>query len=149
MNWINCGIVHWRPGARKRSVESCTRRLPPGFIKTDDGRVEKDPDRRIHHVIGLLFEKTLELGSARQAALWMLEHELDIPAQYHDGIRWKTVWRRPSSGGIVRLLRNPTYAGAYVYGRRRIVMQIEDGIPKKLFPLGPRIPGVLARLKQT
>jgi hypothetical protein len=34
--------------------------LPPGFIKTDDGRVEKDPDRRVQHAIELLFEKTLE-----------------------------------------------------------------------------------------
>ena len=40
--------------------------LPPGFIKTDDGRVEKDPDRRVQHTIELLFKKTLELGSGRR-----------------------------------------------------------------------------------
>jgi len=105
--------------------------LPPGFIKTDDGRVEKDPDRRVQHAIELLFEKTLELGSGRQAALWSMEHGFDIPVQYHDGIRWQTIWRRPQCGMILRILRNPMYAGCYVYGRRHVVMQIENGMPKK------------------
>jgi len=41
--------------------------VPPGFIKTEDGRLEKDPDRRVQQAIDLLFDKTLELGSARQA----------------------------------------------------------------------------------
>src|SRR5437899_2020768 len=36
--------------------------LPPGFIKTEDGRLEKDPDRRVQQAIDLLFDKTLELG---------------------------------------------------------------------------------------
>ena len=112
--------------------------LPPGFIKTEDGRLEKDPDRRVQQAIDLLFDKTLELGSARQAALWFLEHGLDIPVQYHDGFRWRTVWRRPTSGMIVRMLRNPMYAGAYTYGRRRVVMQIDDGMPKKATRCRPR-----------
>ena len=105
--------------------------LPPGFIKTDDGRVEKDPDRRVQHTIELLFKKTLELGSGRQAALWFIEHGFDIPVQYHDGIRWQTVWRRPQCGMILRILRNPIYAGSDVYGRRHVVVQIENGMLKK------------------
>lgn len=112
--------------------------LPTGFLKTEDGRLEKDPDRRVQHAIELLFHKTLELGSARQGALWFLDHGVDIPVQYHDGIRWRTVWRRPTSGMIVRMLRNPMYAGAYTYGRRRVIMRIEEGMPRKITRCRPR-----------
>jgi DNA invertase Pin-like site-specific DNA recombinase len=105
--------------------------LPPGFVKTEDGRMEKDPDRRVQQAIELLFHKTLELGSARQAALWFLERELEIPVRYHDGTGWQTVWRQPASGMIVRMLRNPMYAGAYAYGRRHVVTRIDDGIARR------------------
>src|SRR5437867_9235202 len=32
---------------------------------------------------------------------------------------------------ILRILRNPLYAGSYVYGRRHVVVQIENGMLKK------------------
>lgn len=104
---------------------------PPGYVKTEPGRLEKDPDLRVQRVIPLLFEKTLELGSARQATLWLLEHALELPVQYHDGVRWSTVWRPPTSGMVVRLLRNPMYAGAYAYGRREVVTRVEAGAVKR------------------
>lgn len=86
---------------------------PVGFVKVGD-RIEKDPDRRVQEAIALVFDKVAELGSARQALMWFLEHGLDLPVRRPDG---DVVWRRPSYATIHRMIENPIYGGAYAYGK--------------------------------
>ena len=85
-------------------------------MKSGD-RLEKDPDRRVQEAIGLVFDKVAELGSARQALMWFLEHGLDLPARRDNG---EIVWRRPNYATIHRMIENPAYGGAYAYGKSRV-----------------------------
>lgn len=100
--------------------------IPIGFVKSEEQVLQKHPDERIRGSIEMVFTKFLELGSARQVFLWFTEHELSIPAR---SIYGDVHWRRPSYGNIHRILRNPSYAGTYAYGKTESHTEYKDGVP--------------------
>lgn len=82
--------------------------VPVGFIKTDLGTIEMDPDRRVQEAAYLVFHKFQQLGSVRQTLFWFLENELELPARHSDGNRWTTVWQRPRYANCCVLRKVPT-----------------------------------------
>jgi DNA invertase Pin-like site-specific DNA recombinase len=102
---------------------------PIGYLKTEDQRLEMDPDRRVQERIELIFRKFLELGSVRQTLLWFLEEDLQVPARSIEGTLH---WKRPRYASIQNILTNPTYAGAYVFGRTEHGSRYENGLTRKV-----------------
>jgi DNA invertase Pin-like site-specific DNA recombinase len=87
---------------------------PVGFLKTDEQKLEKDPDGRVQQAIAPIFTKFSALGSVRQTLLWFLEHGLELPTRRANG---DIVWKRPSYATVYRILTNPAYGGTYAYGK--------------------------------
>ena len=104
---------------------------PVGFVKTAHQRLEKDSDLRVRHAIELVFAKFFELASARQVAMWFIDHGVDLPAKRQGLTGWETWWRRPAYRNVISVLKEPTYAGAYAYGRTTSQRQVVDGTLQK------------------
>jgi hypothetical protein len=53
--------------------------VPVGFIRTEEGQIEKTPDRQVQQAIVSVFRKFQQLGSARQATIWFREERILVP----------------------------------------------------------------------
>jgi DNA invertase Pin-like site-specific DNA recombinase len=102
---------------------------PVGYLKTEDQGLEKDPDRRVQQRILLVFSKFKELGSVRQTLMWFLEEDLLVPAREASGA---ISWKRPGYSSIYNILTNPTYGGAYAFGRTEHGTREEMGQARKV-----------------
>src|SRR6266704_3424974 len=56
---------------QKAQRGALVRRVPIGYVKGSDDRIEKDPDARVRSSIDLIFRKFAELGSVRQVHFWL------------------------------------------------------------------------------
>jgi DNA invertase Pin-like site-specific DNA recombinase len=101
---------------------------PVGFLKTENQRLEKDPDRRVQEAILLAFRKCRELGSVRQTLMWFLDEGLQFPSRQPDGT---TVWKRPCYPSLHRVLTHPACGGAYAYGKSEVTVHYEAGSPRR------------------
>jgi excisionase family DNA binding protein len=98
-----------------------------GYRRGADDRLEQDPDRRIRETLSLVFRKFREIRSVRQLVLWLGQEGIDLPTAVH-GPQGRVVrWGSPRYHAVHRLLTNPVYAGAYVFGRTASRTRVEDG----------------------
>jgi DNA invertase Pin-like site-specific DNA recombinase len=102
-------------------------RVPIGYVRCGNDRIEKDPDERVRSAIDLAFRKFAELGSARRLYFWLCEQHIDMPTVSYAGDGEPVVWKTPRYHCLLSLLQNPTYAGAYAYGRSKSSIRIEQG----------------------
>lgn len=101
--------------------------VPVGYEKAD-GHMIKTPNLRVQQAIALVFEKFLEMGTARQVLGWILEHDITLPCKAEaGGSGAEVVWKRPRYETIMRLLKNPAYAGIYTYGRCQTHQVFQEG----------------------
>ena len=102
-------------------------RLPVGFIRTEQGKVFKDPNKDLQDRIDLVFTTFLKLGSANKVLRFFNKQNLLLPRiNFVKGINWK----KPTVAAILYTLKNPAYSGTFVYGRADHYKQKSDGKQK-------------------
>jgi excisionase family DNA binding protein len=98
-----------------------------GFVRSEDDRIELDPDLRIREAIASVFARFTQVGSIRQVLLWFRQERIELPSAVYEGSRRSVVWRLPTYNTVLHILSNPVYAGAYAFGRTETRTRIEGG----------------------
>lgn len=112
--------------AQKAARGELIQRAAVGYIRTADGRLEKTPDRRVREAIELVFRKFNEIGSARGLFFWLKLEKIQLPS-VTDGTGGTVRWQEARYHALLSLLKNPVYAGAYVYGRTKTQVHLAEG----------------------
>jgi len=92
--------------------------LPVGLCYDEAGRIVLDPDEEVRGTVGLVFRLFRETGTAYAVVHRFAKQGLRFPKRAYGGV-WngKLVWGRLSHARVLGLLKNPSYAGTYVFGR--------------------------------
>jgi DNA invertase Pin-like site-specific DNA recombinase len=107
--------------------------IPPAGYEIDDlGQLVKTSDEAVAHSIARVFEKFDELGSARQVFVWWIREGMKYPVRRLQLRTHPVVWVDPLYSMFIRTLHNPTYAGAYVFGRSELVRRLDAEDPTRL-----------------
>jgi DNA invertase Pin-like site-specific DNA recombinase len=94
--------------------------VPSGYLLQASGEVVLDPDESVRAVVRFVFAQFERLGTAHAVLRAMVEQGLQMGVRRRTGAdRGSLEWHRPHRGMVINMLRNPIYAGAYVYGRRQ------------------------------
>ena len=93
--------------------------LPIGYVRTETDAVVKHPDQQVQARLTRIFQLFSELRVARRVVMKLKQEKLLIPSQTWGGPgHGDVIWKMPTYGALMRILHNPAYAGAYVYGQK-------------------------------
>jgi DNA invertase Pin-like site-specific DNA recombinase len=106
--------------------------LPVGLVRTGLGQVVKNPNQEVQQRLLLVFETFLRVKTASKVVRLLHEQSLRIPRRDRFG---DYVWKRPTVAAILDILKNPAYAGAFVYGRTRTVRDASGKARQRRLPM--------------
>lgn len=97
---------------------------PYGYQKSEDGRMEPDPETA--PIVRFIFETAVQTGTTTAIIKALFERGVPTPGEYkaskgqnyHDVSRTGHIWQRST---LVRMLADERYTGVYIMGKRRCV----------------------------
>jgi len=107
--------------------------VPFGYIWHREAGLGLDPDLRLQEVIRLIFTRFGELGSARQVLLSMTADRIHFPRPSDEGRMTSFKWVPIRYRNVISVLKNPFYAGVYVYGKSEKRTSIVDGRARRSY----------------
>jgi DNA invertase Pin-like site-specific DNA recombinase len=114
--------------------------LPVGYVFDQSNRIVKDPDQQVRSSIELVFSAFQQTGSAYGVVQRFASEKLLFPKRSYGG-QWdgKLQWGRLTDSRVLGILKNPSYAGVYAFGRYRCVKEIlESGEVRSKISQMPR-----------
>jgi excisionase family DNA binding protein len=110
--------------------------VPIGYIWHREIGLGFDPDMRLQEAIRLIFERFRKLGSGRQVLLSLAADGVHFPRP-SDGKKMVSFdWTPIRYRNVISVLKNPFYAGAYVYGKSEKRTTLVDGRLRKTYKHG-------------
>ncbi len=104
--------------ARRGELESP---LPVGFIYNPAHQPVLDPDKQVQESLRFFFETFNRTGSAMATMKAFHQRGLLFPRRLRKGPqKGDLVWAELTHSRALQILHNPRYAGAFVYGRKRV-----------------------------
>ena len=107
--------------------------LPVGYCYDEQDRIVPDADEEVRGAVAMVFRLFRETGSAYAVVHRFTESGLRFPKRAYGGA-WegKIIWGRLSHSRVLGVLKNPSYAGMYVFGRYQYRREIGlDGEVRK------------------
>src|SRR6266576_2197447 len=92
--------------------------LPVGLVYAEDETVRLTPDVQVQQAFQVLFATFKQTASAWATVKYFGEQELLFPRRVRTGPHAGEIhWAPLTHNTVLRVLRNPRYAGAFCYGR--------------------------------
>lgn len=109
---------------RRSRAGKLRKRLPVGLEYDDQGDVQLTPDESVRHAIQNVFQRYVRYGTAYRAYRSLQNDGMQLPSRPSDeiGVRWM----KARYCAVLGILKNPQYAGAYAYGKRRQVRYVDE-----------------------
>jgi DNA invertase Pin-like site-specific DNA recombinase len=107
--------------------------VPFGYVWHRELGLGFDPDLRLQEVIRLIFARFRQLGSARQVLLSMRADQIHFPRPSDEGRMTNFEWIPIRYRNVIAILKNPFYAGVYVYGKSEKRTSIVDGRARRSY----------------
>jgi DNA invertase Pin-like site-specific DNA recombinase len=107
--------------------------VPFGYVWHRELGLGLDPDLRLQEVIRLIFARFRQLGSARQVLLSIMADQIHFPRPSDEGRMTNFEWMPIRYRNVITILKNPFYAGVYVYGKSEKRTSIVDGRARRSY----------------
>ena len=95
-------------------------RIPVGYIYDDFDNLIKDPDENVQNVINLVFSTYMRFHSCQRTLKELRSESILFPRKALNGYNRHTIhWREITHAHILKIIKNPIYAGVYQFGKKK------------------------------
>lgn len=98
--------------------------VPRGYVVVEGMHLRKHPDQRVQQIVQRVFDRFRTCDSVSALLSWAWDQKIEMPRPKVRGDGSCVEWVEPNYRGLMDMLKNPKYAGVYVYPRYQQETQV-------------------------